>query len=117
MSVVFAPTLPGQAAFINGQLSASQEGARRHGYTGARGYHPLPAIAAGTGDVLMARLREGRANTARVDPLKKEPDLRRLHEEFTTKVRSYNSKYKALDEATDRVVWQLVVLNPDGSVS
>ena len=30
-----------------------------------RGYHPLLAIAAGAGDVLMARLREGRANTAR----------------------------------------------------
>ena len=29
------------------------------------GYHPLLAIAAGTGDVLMARLRKGRANTAR----------------------------------------------------
>ena len=27
--------------------------------------HPLRAVAAGTGDVLMARLREGRANTAR----------------------------------------------------
>ncbi len=34
-------------------------------YTGQRGYHPLLAVAAGTGDVLMARLREGRANTAR----------------------------------------------------
>ncbi len=43
----------------------AKEGARNHGYTGARGYHPLLAIAAGTGDVLMARLREGRANTAR----------------------------------------------------
>ena len=43
----------------------AKEGARRHGYTGARGYHPLLAIAAGTGDVLMSRLREGRANTAR----------------------------------------------------
>ena len=32
---------------------------------GARGYHPLLAIAAGTGEVLMSRLREGRANTAR----------------------------------------------------
>ena len=42
-----------------------KEGARHHGYTGKRGYHPLLAIAAGTGDVLMARLREGRANTAR----------------------------------------------------
>ncbi len=42
-----------------------KEGARRHGYTGQRGYHPLLAVAADTGDVLMARLREGRANTAR----------------------------------------------------
>ena len=42
-----------------------KEGARHHGYTGQRGYHPLLAIAAGTGDVLMARLRAGRANTAR----------------------------------------------------
>ena len=41
----------------------AKEGARHHGYTGARGYHPL--LAAGTGDVLMSRLREGRANTAR----------------------------------------------------
>ena len=43
----------------------AKEGARHPGYTGARGYHPLLAVAAGTGDVLMARLREGRANTAR----------------------------------------------------
>ena len=42
----------------------AKEGARHHGYTGKRGYHPLLAIAAGTGDVLMSRLREG-ANTAR----------------------------------------------------
>ena len=42
-----------------------KEGARQHGYTGQRGYHPLLAVAAGTGEVLMARLREGRANTAR----------------------------------------------------
>ena len=33
----------------------SPVGARRPGYTGARGYHPLLAVAAGTGDVLMAR--------------------------------------------------------------
>ena len=32
----------------------AKEGARHHGYTGQRGYHPL-----------LARLREGRANTAR----------------------------------------------------
>ena len=43
----------------------AKEGARHHGYTGARAYHPLLAVAAGTGDVLMARLREGRAHTAR----------------------------------------------------
>ena len=45
----------------------AKEGARHHGYTGQRGYHPLLAVAAGTGDVLMARLRKGRANTARGD--------------------------------------------------
>jgi len=43
----------------------AKEGARHHTYTHVRGYHPLLAVAAGTGDVLMARLREGRANTAR----------------------------------------------------
>ena len=43
----------------------AKEGARHHGYTGKRGYHPLLAIAAGTGDVLMSRLRQGCANTAR----------------------------------------------------
>ena len=43
----------------------AKEGARHHGYTGKRGYHPFLAVAAGTGDVLLARLREGRANTAR----------------------------------------------------
>jgi hypothetical protein len=43
----------------------AKEGAVHHGYTGVRGYHPLLAVAAGTGDVLMARLREGRANTVR----------------------------------------------------
>lgn len=43
----------------------AKEGARQHGYSGARGYHPLLAVAAGTGEVLMARLREGRANSGR----------------------------------------------------
>ena len=43
----------------------AKEGAHDHVYTGQRGYHPLLAVAAGTGDVLMARLRQGRANTAR----------------------------------------------------
>ena len=43
----------------------AKEGARHHGYTGQRGYHPHLAVAAGAGEVLMARLREGRANTTR----------------------------------------------------
>jgi len=43
----------------------AKQGARHFGYTHVRGYHPLLAVAAGTGDVLMARLREGRAHTAR----------------------------------------------------
>ena len=43
----------------------AKEGAQRHNYAGQRGYHPLLAVAAGTGDVLMARLRKGSANTAR----------------------------------------------------
>ena len=43
----------------------AKEGARHHGYTGVRSYHPLLATAAGIGEVLMSRLREGRANTAR----------------------------------------------------
>src|SRR5450759_4603664 len=42
-----------------------KEGALHHGYTHVRGYHPLLAVAAGTGDVLMARLRGGNANTTR----------------------------------------------------
>ena len=43
----------------------AKEGARHHGYNGQRGYHPILAVAAGTGEVLMSRLRQGRANTAR----------------------------------------------------
>ncbi len=46
----------------------AKEGARHHGYTGKRGYHPLLAVAAGTGDVLMSRLREGRANMPAAPP-------------------------------------------------
>jgi hypothetical protein len=43
----------------------AKEGALHHGYSRVRGYHPLLAVAAGTGEVLMARLREGRANSGR----------------------------------------------------
>jgi hypothetical protein len=43
----------------------AKQGALHHAYSGVRGYHPLLAVAAGSGDVLMARLREGRANSGR----------------------------------------------------
>ena len=58
-------TIDLDSATICETYGLAKEGARHHGYTGKRGYHPLLAVAAGTGDVLMARLREGRANTAR----------------------------------------------------
>ena len=50
---------------ICGTCGLYKQGPRRHSYSGQRGYHPLVAVAAGTGEVLMARLRRGRANTAR----------------------------------------------------
>jgi hypothetical protein len=40
-------------------------GGSRFTYTHVRGYHPLLAVAAGTGEVLHARLRGGRAHTSR----------------------------------------------------
>jgi hypothetical protein len=43
----------------------AKEGATRFTYTQVRGYHPLLAFVAGTGEVLMARLRGGNANAGR----------------------------------------------------
>ncbi len=43
----------------------SKEGAQRRNYAGQRDYHPHVAVTAGTGDVLMVRLRKGGANPAR----------------------------------------------------
>jgi hypothetical protein len=43
----------------------AKDGSTRFTHTGVRGYHPLLAVAAGTGDVLMARLRGGNANSGR----------------------------------------------------
>lgn len=43
----------------------AKEGGRHHTYTHVRGYHPLLAVASGTGDILHARLRGGNANTGR----------------------------------------------------
>jgi hypothetical protein len=43
----------------------AKEGGSDFTYTHTRGYHPLLAVAAGTGDVLHARLRGGKASTVR----------------------------------------------------
>lgn len=40
----------------------AKDGARKVMRTGRRGYHPLVAVEAGTGDVIHARLRRGRSN-------------------------------------------------------
>ena len=42
----------------------AKEGGNAFTYTHVRGYHPLLAVAAGTGDLLHARLRRGPAHTA-----------------------------------------------------
>lgn len=42
----------------------AKQGARAVMRTGRRGYHPILAVAAGTGDVLHAKLRRGRSNDA-----------------------------------------------------
>src|SRR5450631_2624540 len=63
---------PGSAAFtidldstICETYGLAKEGGTRFTHTGVRGYHPLLAVAAGTGDILMARLRGGNANSGR----------------------------------------------------
>jgi hypothetical protein len=43
----------------------AKQGGSRFTYAGVRGYHPLLAVAAGTGEVLMARLRGGTATSGR----------------------------------------------------
>ena len=65
----------------------AKDGARHHTYTHVRGYHPLLAIAAGTGDVLMARLREGRQDerqelVARVRPARPVTEVEVLIDEL-----------------------------------
>jgi hypothetical protein len=46
-----------------------KDGAREVMRTGRRGYHPLLAVIAGTGDVAHARLRRGRSNDATAAPV------------------------------------------------
>ena len=62
---------PGEAPFtidvdstICETYGLKKAGGSRFTYTGVRGYHPLFAVAAGTGEVLHARLRGGPAHTA-----------------------------------------------------
>ena len=52
-----------------------------------------------------------------VDPLSKDVDLHTHYDHFIIKAQRYNATFSALDQATDRIVWQLVGLNPDGSAS
>ena len=51
-------------SFLGEAKGALKQGASR-GYTGLRGYHPLLATRAGTGEVLHARLRRGSAGSGR----------------------------------------------------
>jgi hypothetical protein len=51
-------------SFLGEAKGALKQGASR-GYTGVRGYHPLLATRAGTGEVLHTRLRKGAANSGR----------------------------------------------------
>jgi len=51
-------------SFLGEAKGRLKQGASR-GYTGLRGYHPLLATRAGTGEVLHARARKGAANSAR----------------------------------------------------
>jgi hypothetical protein len=46
-----------------------KDGAREVMRTGRRGYHPLLAVLAGTGDIAHARLRRGRSNDATAAPI------------------------------------------------
>ena len=51
-----------------------------------------------------------------VDPSSKQTELQERFKRLTAQAQKWNAKFEALDKATDRVIWQLVGLNPDGSV-
>ena len=50
---------------IHETFGLHKQGGKHFTYTHVRGYHPLYAVIAGTGDVVHSRLRGGNANTAR----------------------------------------------------
>ncbi len=91
----------------------AKEGARHHGYTGKRGYHPLLAIAAGTGDVLMSRLREGRADsgfyTHGVVSVCRKMDVR-----FSITIRQHKSLHNLI-EAIPEDAWTPIPYWMDGA--
>ena len=51
-------------SFVGEVHGYAKQGAA-YGYTRQRGYHPILASRAGTGEVLHVRLRKGSANTSR----------------------------------------------------
>ena len=57
-----------------------KDGAREVMRTGRRGYHPLLAVIAGTGDVAHARLRRGRSNDATAAPVFIKETISRLRD-------------------------------------
>ncbi|GAA3455652.1 IS1380-like element ISCgl4 family transposase [Dactylosporangium matsuzakiense] len=61
-----------------------KDGARQVMRTGRRGYHPLLAVFAGTGDIAHARLRRGRSNDATAAPLFIKETITRLRVAGTT---------------------------------
>ena len=61
------------------EVAGSKKRGASFGYTKVRGYHPLLATRADTGEVLHARLRKGSANTGR--------GMRRFVEELVPRLR------------------------------
>jgi len=61
-----------------------KDGAREVMRTGRRGYHPLVAVLAGTGDIAHARLRRGRSNDATAAPVFIKETISRLRKAGAT---------------------------------
>lgn len=61
-----------------------KDGAREVMRTGRRGYHPLLAVIAGTGDIAHARLRRGRSNDATSAPVFIKETISRLRQAGAT---------------------------------
>ena len=68
----------------------AKEGARHHGYTGAWGYHPLLAIAAGTGDVFDVPAARG-------------PRQHRLRRRLVDLERDFEPVHRELDQVEEEL--------------